>query len=61
MNIEEVTKRGMVDFSDTPPEYYLIGLLSAFDNRFQAKADNTMKEISHCKECDGEPERSRHY
>ena len=46
MNIEEVTKRGMVDFSDTPPEYYLIGLLSAFDNRFQAKADNTMKEIS---------------
>ena len=46
MNIEEVAQSGMVDFSEAPPEYYLIGLLSAFDNRFQAMADSTMREIS---------------
>lgn len=27
-------------------EYFLLGLLSAFDNRFQAMADKTMEEIS---------------
>ena len=46
MNIEEVTQSGLVDFSNVPPGYYLIGLLSAFDNRFQATADSAMKEIS---------------
>lgn len=46
MIIEEVINSGKVDFSDIPPNYYLLGLLSAFENRFQAMADNLMKEIS---------------
>ena len=46
MNLEEVIKSGKVDFSDIPSNYYLIGLLSAFENRFQAIADGLMKEIS---------------
>ena len=35
-----------MDFSNIPPNYYLLGLLSAFENRFQAMADSMMKEIS---------------
>ena len=35
-----------MDFSGIPSSYYLIGLLSAFENRFQAMADNMMQEIS---------------
>ena len=46
MNLEEVIRSGKVDFSDIPSNYYLIGLLSAFENRFQAIADGLMKEIS---------------
>ena len=46
MNIEEVIQSNKVDFSGIPSDYYLIGLLSAFENRFQAVADNLMKEIS---------------
>ncbi|MBP5654352.1 MAG: MarR family transcriptional regulator [Clostridiales bacterium] len=46
MNIEEVQQSGIVDFSQVPPDYYLLGLMSAFENRFQAVADNMMKEIS---------------
>lgn len=46
MKIEEVVKSGAVDFSGIPSSYYLLGLLSAFENRFQAMADSTMKEIS---------------
>lgn len=46
MLIEEVTQNGNVDFSNIPSNYYLLGLLSAFENRFQAMADNTMQEIS---------------
>ena len=46
MKIEDVIKSGKVDFSNVPPGYYLIGLLSAFENRFQAMADNAMQEIS---------------
>ena len=29
-----------------PPQAFLLGLLSAFDNRYQASADNFMKEIT---------------
>jgi hypothetical protein len=39
MNIEEVIQSDKVDFSGIPSSYYLIGLLSAFENRFQAMAD----------------------
>ena len=46
MKLDEVIKSDKVDFSEIPPEYFLIGLLSAFENRFQTDADNVMKEIS---------------
>ncbi|MBR5040303.1 MAG: MarR family transcriptional regulator [Clostridiales bacterium] len=46
MTIDEVTKGGKVDVTEIPKEYYLLGLLSAFQNRFQAVADSAMKEIS---------------
>ena len=46
MLIEEVMRSDMVDFSHIPSNYYLLGLLSTFENRFQAMADATMREIS---------------
>ena len=46
MKLDDVIKSDKVDFSAVPPEYFLLGLLSAFENRFQAMADNVMKEIS---------------
>ena len=46
MKLDQVIKSDKVDFSNIPPEYFLIGLLSAFENRFQSIADSTMKEIS---------------
>lgn len=46
MKIEEVIDGGKVDFTGIEAPYFLIGLLSAFENRFQAVADNAMKEIS---------------
>ncbi len=46
MLIEEVMQNENMDFSDIPSNYYLLGLLSAFENRFQAMADNIMQEIS---------------
>ena len=45
-NLEEVLQSGNVDFSGVPSNGYLLGLLSAFENRFQAAADSLMKEIS---------------
>ena len=49
MNLEDVIKSGKVDFSGITANYYLIGLLSAFENRFQAMADSTMQEIVICR------------
>lgn len=46
MNIEDTVNSKNLDFEGIPPSYYLLGLLSAFENRFQAVADNQMKEIS---------------
>ena len=46
MNIKEVINSGKVDFTGIEQSYFLLGLLSAFDNRFQAVADGTMQEIS---------------
>ena len=46
MKLDSVIKSGKVDFSGIPSNYFLHGLLSAFENRFQAMADNVMKEIS---------------
>ncbi len=46
MNIKEVIQHENIDFSGIPSSYFLLGLLSAFDNRFQAMADRNMEEIS---------------
>lgn len=46
MHLEEAIESGRLNFSNIPPNYYLLGLLSAFENRFQARADAMMEEIS---------------
>ena len=46
MNIKEVMQNKNVDFTGIELSYFLVGLLSAFENRFQAVADKTMGEIS---------------
>lgn len=46
VNIEDTVKSDKLNFEGIPSSYYLLGLLSAFENRFQALADSTMKEIS---------------
>lgn len=46
MNIKEVMQHENVDFTGIEASYFLLGLLSAFNNRFQAIADKTMVEIS---------------
>lgn len=46
MSIENVVNSNQLDFEGIPSSYYLLGLLSAFENRFQAMADSMMKEIS---------------
>ena len=46
MNYDEVMNIGKVTFGDMPPQPFLLGLLSAFDNRYQAAADAYFKEIT---------------
>ena len=46
MSIEDTVNSNRLDFDGIPSSYYLLGLLSAFENRFQAMADGMMKEIS---------------
>lgn len=46
MNLKEVIKSDKVNFTGVESSYFLIGLLSAFENRFQAMADSCIKEIS---------------
>lgn len=46
MNIKEVISSSKLDFTGIESSYFLLGLLSAFENRFQTVADNTIKEIS---------------
>lgn len=46
MNIKEVISNDKVDFTGINSSYFLMGLLNAFENRFQAVADSAMKEIS---------------
>ena len=46
MNIKDVIRSDKVNFTGIESSYFILGLLSAFENRFQAIADNTMKEIS---------------
>ena len=46
MNITEVMNHENIDFTGIPSSYFLLGLLSAFDNRFHNTADKNMEEIS---------------
>ena len=46
MNLTEVIRSDKVNFTGIESSYFLLGLLSAFENRFQAMADGAMKEIS---------------
>ena len=46
MDFKELIQNENVDFEGIEASYFLLGLLSAFDNRFQAVADKMMKEIS---------------
>ncbi|MEE0687174.1 MAG: MarR family transcriptional regulator [Lachnospiraceae bacterium] len=46
MNLREVITSENIDFTGIESSYFLIGLISAFENRFQAMADKNMKEIS---------------
>ncbi len=46
MNYDEAMNMDNVKFGDMPPQPFLLGLLSAFDNRYQAAADAYFKEIT---------------
>ena len=46
MKIKDVIIGGNLDFTGVEASFFLIGLLSAFENRFQAMADKHMEEIS---------------
>lgn len=46
MNYDETMNMSKVEFGDLPPQAFLLGLLSAFDNRFQACADKFFGEIT---------------
>ena len=46
MNYYEKMNMNNVEFGDMPPQAFLLGLLSAFDNRYQAAADAFFKEIT---------------
>lgn len=46
MNYDEAMNIDKVRFGDMPPQPFLLGLLSAFDNRYQAAADVYFKEIT---------------
>ncbi len=46
MNYDKEMKLDNVEFGDMPPQPFLLGLLSAFDNRYQAAADAFFKEIT---------------
>ena len=39
MNYDEAMNMEQVEFGSMPPQAFLLGLLSAFDNRYQASAD----------------------
>lgn len=46
MDYDAVMKIDKVRFGDMPPQAFLLGLLSAFDNRYQAAADAYFREIT---------------
>ena len=46
MLYEEVMNSDLVEFGNMAPQQFLIGILSAFNNRYQASADRFFKEIT---------------
>lgn len=46
MNYDKAMNTNKVDFGQMPPQAFLLGLLSAFDNRYQAAADRYLKEVT---------------
>ena len=46
MDFKEILQHKNIDFTGMEESYFLLGLLSAFDNRFQAVADRLIGEIS---------------
>jgi DNA-binding MarR family transcriptional regulator len=46
VNYDEEMNMDKVEFGNMPPQAFLLGLLSAFDNRYQAAADAFFKEIT---------------
>ena len=46
MNYDEAMNMRKVEFGQMPPQAFLLGLLSAFDNRYQAAADRYFREIT---------------
>lgn len=46
MNYDEQMNMANVEFGNMPPQAFLLGLMSAFDNRYQAAADAFFKEIT---------------
>ena len=46
MDYDNIMNLSKVEFGDMPPQAFMLGLLSAFDNRFQACADKFFQEIT---------------
>ena len=46
MNFDEQMKVANIEFGDMPPQAFLLGLLSAFDNRYQACGEKFFEEIT---------------
>ena len=46
MDYDKAMNMDKVEFGDMPPQAFLLGLLSAFDNRYQAAADKYFREIT---------------
>ena len=46
MDFDSIYKQEKVEFGQMPPQMFLIGLLSAFENRFQTVADSFFEEIT---------------
>lgn len=46
MNFDEQMKMTNIEFGDMSPQAFLLGLLSAFDNRYQACGEKFFKEIT---------------
>ena len=45
-HLEEIIEKGELNFDGMEASFFLLGVLSAFDNRYQAKADSFFEDIS---------------